>query len=151
MHFLNVDVHFALGALGNVLLELVDFRALAADDDAGTSGVNAHDELVRRALDIDGADAGGLELFFQLFAELDVFVQQIGVIAIGIPARFPRLVVAEAETVGMCFLTHIIFRAVLTGPTTSSPFFQVLVYPSKLCEHGARFRERPCWIPVRQR
>jgi len=34
MHFLDVDVHFALGALLHILLQLVDFRALAPDDDA---------------------------------------------------------------------------------------------------------------------
>src|SRR5438128_3273906 len=71
--------------------------------------VNAHDKLVRRALDIDGTDAGRLELFLQLFAELDVFVEQVGIIAIGIPARLPRLVVAEAESVWMCFLSHNFF------------------------------------------
>ena len=57
VHFLNVDVHFALGALLHFLLELVDFRALAADDDSRTRGVNPHHQLVGGALDIDRADA----------------------------------------------------------------------------------------------
>jgi len=70
MNFLDVDMHFTLGTLLHVLLELVDFRALAADDDAGTRGENAHDELVGGAFDFDGTDARALELFFQLFAQL---------------------------------------------------------------------------------
>src|SRR5262249_25686980 len=84
VHFLNVNVHFALGALRNLLLELVDFRALAADNDAGTRGVDADDELVRGALDVNRANAGGLELVLELFAELDVLMQQIGIVAIGV-------------------------------------------------------------------
>ena len=112
MHFLNVDVHFTLGALLHFLLELVDFRAFAADDDAGTRRVNAHDELVGGALDVDRADARALELFLQLAAQLDVFVQQVGVVLVGIPARLPRLVVTEPKTVRVCLLSHaILFTA----------------------------------------
>src|SRR4029077_17512154 len=106
MHFLNVDMHFALGALLHFLLELVDFRALAADDDAGTRGVNAHDQRVGGALDIDAADARALEAALELTAQLHIFVKQIGVIAVCIPPRPPRLVVAEAETVRVNLLSH---------------------------------------------
>jgi hypothetical protein len=53
VHFLDVDVHFAFGALLHVLLELVDFRAFASDDDAGPRSVDSHDKLVGRALDVD--------------------------------------------------------------------------------------------------
>ena len=60
MHFLNVDVHFTLSALLHVLLELIDFRAFAADDDAGARRVDAHDQFVGGALDVDGADASAL-------------------------------------------------------------------------------------------
>ncbi len=34
MHFLDVDKHFALGALGQIRLQLLDLGAFAADDDA---------------------------------------------------------------------------------------------------------------------
>jgi len=44
VHFLDVDVHFALGALLHFLLQLVDLRALAPDDDARPRRVNAHDQ-----------------------------------------------------------------------------------------------------------
>src|SRR3954469_3644484 len=106
MHFLNIDVHFALGALLHFLLELVDFRALTADDDAGPRGVDAHDQLVGSALDIDATNARALQAALELAAQLHIFVKQISVIAVGKPARPPRLVVAEAETVGVNLLSH---------------------------------------------
>ena len=36
VHFLNVDENFALGLLRQIALQLLDLRALASDDDAGT-------------------------------------------------------------------------------------------------------------------
>src|SRR3989449_4954471 len=106
VHFLNVDVHFALGALLHFLLELVDLRALAPDDDARPRRVNAHDQLVRRALDVNRADARALQFLFQLLAELDVFVKKIGVLLVGIPPRLKRLVVAQPESVRVRLLSH---------------------------------------------
>src|SRR5713226_3161737 len=106
VHFLDVDVHFALGALLHFLLELVDLRALAPDDDARARGVNAHHQLIRRALDVDRADTRALQLFLQLLAELDVFVKKFGVVLVGIPPRLPRLVVAQPESVRVRLLSH---------------------------------------------
>jgi len=66
VHFLNVDVHFALGALLHFLLELVDFRSFAPDDDPRTRGVNAHDELLAaRSISIELMPRA-LEALFQL-------------------------------------------------------------------------------------
>src|SRR5207248_7616935 len=101
-----VDVHFAFRALLYLLLELVDLRTLAPDDDAGPRGVNAHDQLVGGALDVNRADAGALQFVFQFGTQLHVFVQQIGVFLVGVPARPERLVVAEPESVRMRFLSH---------------------------------------------
>src|ERR1700726_3017314 len=106
MYFLNIDMHFALGALLYVLLELVDLRALAADDDTGTSGVDAHHQLVGGALDVDGANACALQLLFQLRAQLHVFVKKLGIVAVSVPAGLPRLVVAQAKSVRVCLLSH---------------------------------------------
>src|SRR6266851_3097003 len=58
VNFLDVDVHFALGALLDFALELIDFRALAPDDDSGAGGKEANHKLVRGALDVDRADPG---------------------------------------------------------------------------------------------
>src|SRR5581483_4658582 len=99
VNFLDVHVHLTVGALLQLLLELVDLRALAANNDA-------------RALNLDGADARGLQLLLELILELDVFQQQLVVIAVHEPPRLPRLGVADAESVWMNFLSHIpCFRA----------------------------------------
>src|SRR6266568_866853 len=124
MHFLDVDVHFALGALLHFLLELVDFRALAPDDDARPRCVNTHHQLVRRALDVDGADACALQLLLQLLAELHVFVKKVGVILVGIPPRLPRFVVAQPESVRVRLLSH-------SRSPYFLPFFEGPCFPVK--------------------
>src|SRR5712664_3638380 len=123
VHFLNVDVHFALGALLHFLLQLVDLRALAPDDDARPRGVNAHDQLVGRTLDVDRADARALQLFLQFLAELDVFVKKIGVVLVGIPPRLPRFVVAQPESVRVRLLSH--------DSPYFLPFFEGACFPVK--------------------
>jgi hypothetical protein len=77
VHFLNVDKHFARSAFLEIGFELVDFRALAANDDSGTRRLDNDAQLVARALDLDRADARRLELFLELSLELDVFEQQL--------------------------------------------------------------------------
>src|SRR6266852_5928672 len=150
MHFLDVDVHFALGALLHILLELVDFRALAPDDDARPRRVNSHHQLVCSTLDVNRADARALQFLFQFLAELDVFVKQIGIVLVGIPPRLKRLVVAQPESVRVRLLSH------SRSPCffTSCPFSSALVYRSKPFEPGARCRVRPFalrlpprWLP----
>jgi hypothetical protein len=64
VHFLDVDIDIPLGALLDLLLQLVDLRAFAADDDARTRGADDDAQLVARTLDFDGADAGRLQLLF---------------------------------------------------------------------------------------
>src|SRR5690606_18407489 len=46
LNLLNVDVHLAAGLLDQIVAQLVDLRALAADDDAGPRGVDGHPQLV---------------------------------------------------------------------------------------------------------
>ncbi len=82
----DVDEDLARGALLDVGLELVDLRALAADDDARTRGADDETQLVAGALDFDRADAGGLQLLAQLSLELDVFDQQFVIAALYEPA-----------------------------------------------------------------
>jgi hypothetical protein len=128
VHFLNVDVHFTLRALLHFLLQLVDFRALAPDDDARTRRVNPHDELVGGALDVDRADARALELFLQLAAQLDVFVQQVGVVLVGVPARLPRLVITEPKSVRVCLLSHSILFVCCLLPNSSVRTCELIAY-----------------------
>src|SRR6202158_4624428 len=51
VNFLDVDMNFALGALLNFSLELVDFRALASNDDSRTGREHANYEFVGGAFD----------------------------------------------------------------------------------------------------
>jgi hypothetical protein len=76
VHFLDVYVDLAVGALLYVLLQLVDLRAFATDDDARPRGADDDAQLVARPLDLDRADARRLELVLQLGLQLDVFQQQ---------------------------------------------------------------------------
>ena len=106
VHFLDIDKDIAVGALLQFHLELVDLGALAANDDARPRRLDDDAQLVARPLDPEGADARRLELFLELLLELEIFQQQLGVIALHEPARFPRLGVAQPESVRMNFLTH---------------------------------------------
>jgi hypothetical protein len=56
----------------NLGLQLVDFRALAADDDARARGVDVDLQLVGRALDLDLRDAGVREARLQRVAQLEI-------------------------------------------------------------------------------
>ncbi len=53
MHFLNIDMHFAGCLLLQILFQLVDFRALAPDDDSRTRRLDNDPQLVARTLDLD--------------------------------------------------------------------------------------------------
>ena len=102
----DVDEHLARGALLDVGLQLVDLRALAADDDARTRRADDQPQLVARTLDFNRAHAGSLQLLAQLSLQLDVLDQQLVIAALDKPARLPRLVDAEAEPIRMDFLSH---------------------------------------------
>src|SRR6266702_7199339 len=102
----NVNKHFTRRPLLNVGLELIDLGALAANDDARARGADDQAQLVAWTLDLDRADAGGLQLLAQLSLELDVFDQQFVIAALDKPTRLPRLVDAEAQPIRMDFLSH---------------------------------------------
>src|SRR4026208_619696 len=55
-HFVDVDVGLAMGELGNFFLELFDFGALLADNDAGTCCMYVDLSLIRRPFDFDARD-----------------------------------------------------------------------------------------------
>src|SRR5579884_371982 len=106
VHFLDVDVHLARRALLQLLLQLVDFRTLTPDDDAGTRRADDDAQLVAGTLHFDGADARRLQLVLQFFLQLDVFEQQLVLVTLDKPTRLPRLGVAEPESVWMDLLSH---------------------------------------------
>src|SRR6185503_5500955 len=94
------------GPLLDLLLQLVDLGPLAADDDAGPRGVDVDLQLVGGALGFDLGDARVSEPLLQRGPQLEILVQQLGVVAIGVPARSPRLVEPEPESVRMNLLAH---------------------------------------------
>ena len=80
--------------------------ATAADDDAGTGGVHVDAKPVTRALDLDPAHRGRLELGRQVVADLPVLDHRVLVAAVVEPARLPVRRDAEPEPVGVDLLTH---------------------------------------------
>ena len=106
MNLLNVDVDLASCSVFDLLLELVDLSPFAADDDARTRGVDDDLQLVSRALDVNVRNARASEPTLQFFLQLQVFVQEIGIIALGDPVRMPGTIEAQSESIRMNFLTH---------------------------------------------
>src|SRR5690606_34711595 len=103
----DVQVNFAFGAGRDVLAQLLDVSALLADHDTRTGGVDRHAALLVRTLDDNARHAGGRQAFLQPRAQLQVLVEQFGVVgAAGEPAAVPRAVHAEAQTDRIDFLTH---------------------------------------------
>src|SRR6185437_14570477 len=112
---LDVNMDFARGLLLDLGLELLDLGPLAADDDARARCVDDDADLVAGAGDLERADAGGAQAALERVAQLDVLEQQLGVALGGEPLGFPRLDEAEAEAVGMDFLTHYFDSFFLAG------------------------------------
>ena len=76
LDLLDVDEDLAVGPLLDLLLQLVDFLSLAADDDARARGVDVDLQVARGALDLDHRDAGVLEALLQVLLQRQVLVQQ---------------------------------------------------------------------------
>src|SRR5262249_52944980 len=104
----DVDEGLLLGELLELRLELLDLRALLADDDTGPRGVDVDLRLVRGALDLDLGDARVVEPALQEVPHLDVLVEEIGVLAARVPARIPSLDDAQAKALRMNLLTHVL-------------------------------------------
>src|SRR5437870_1300303 len=85
MDLLNVDVNFAPGAVFDFFFELVDLGPFASDDYAGSRSVDDYLQLVGRTLDVDVRDARARKPTLQFLLQLQVFVQQVGVVTLGNP------------------------------------------------------------------
>src|SRR5438270_8665220 len=106
VNLLYGDQDFLAGARGDVGLELVDLCAFAPDDDAGARGVDDELQPVGRALNVNVRDARAREAPLHVLLQLQVFQKEVAELLLREPVRMPVLVVAEAEAVGMNFLTH---------------------------------------------
>src|SRR5690625_943052 len=103
----NVQVQLGIGELGDFLPQILDIRALAADDDTGPRRVDRDPALAVRALDHDAADSRLLGLLADELPDLDVFMQQVAIIlGIGVPAAVPGPVDLQAKADRIDFLSH---------------------------------------------
>jgi hypothetical protein len=62
LDLLDVEEDFLARELRELCLDVLDFLALATDDDAGTRGVDLDADAIRRALDEDARNGRLLEL-----------------------------------------------------------------------------------------
>src|SRR5437667_1203356 len=106
---LDVEVDLLARAGLQLVLQLLDFCALAPDDDAGARGEDRDPCAIRRALDVDLRDAGVVELVLDEAPDLHVLVQQGGVVLRREPPRRPGARAAEPEADRMRLLTHRLF------------------------------------------
>src|SRR5262249_25819631 len=97
--FLNVDIDLAIRPLLNVGFQLVDFSSLATDDEAWTRRVDRYAELVGHPFNFDVAYTGMAELLLEVPLQLEIFVKQTAVVALGEPSRAPRLRDTEAKPI----------------------------------------------------
>ena len=102
----DVDADFLAREVRELVAQLVDFRALLADHDARTTGVQRDDDLARLAIDDDVGDRRVAEARLEILAQQLVFTEQRRQIAARVVARLPVLRDAESETDRMCLLSH---------------------------------------------
>src|SRR5262249_32520044 len=86
LNLTDVDQDFAARAPADLLLQLVNLRAFAPDDDARPRRVDDDPEPVRGAVDLDLRNAGAGEAGLQLPFQIEVFDEQLAEIALCEPA-----------------------------------------------------------------
>src|SRR5574344_165052 len=107
MDFLDVEIDFLARHVGEVLADLVDVLALAADDHARTGAEERDAHAVGVALDQDLRDAGALEALLHVLADLLVLGEEGSEGFLGRePAAAPRVVDADAEPDRVNFLSR---------------------------------------------
>src|SRR5207342_3417916 len=108
--FDDVEAHFARRHLLQLALELLDVRALLADDHAGARGIDADPANLRRTLDHHLRNRRLGQLVDDGFADLEIFEQQPAIVmAFGEPAAVPGPVDLQPKPDRIGFLTHLCF------------------------------------------
>src|SRR5262249_21321380 len=105
-HLVDVDEGLLLRQPRQLLLELLDLGALLPDHDARARGVDVDLRLVRRALDVDLRYACMVEALLEEVPDLDVLVQEVGILPLGEPARVPVRGAVQRDPLRMAFLSH---------------------------------------------
>src|SRR5262249_48636677 len=103
----DVDNHIAVGKFGDDLAQLLDIGTLFDDNQAGSSRMDRYPAFLVRTLDHDVRHRRLFELFHQLIADLDIFMQQRAVFGLaGEPPRIPGAINADTQPDWIDFLTH---------------------------------------------
>src|SRR5579875_1619632 len=122
----ELDPVVEAGELLELLLQAVGLRAAPADDDPRTCGVDVDAEAVARALDLDPADGGGLELGHEVVPDLPVLDDEVAVVALLEPAGLPVGGHTEPEAVRVDLLAHLLaLLALALGETALAPRISV--------------------------
>ena len=97
-----------LAELGfHLLAQSLDLRAALADDDTGTGAVDVDLDLCVVSFDFDLGDTGGIEGALEVLTDVVVLDDQItDFVLTGIPTRVPVLNYADAQSMGINFLSH---------------------------------------------
>src|SRR6185312_8511417 len=106
----DVEMYLVGGEFLDVALQLLDIGALLADHHARPGRVNGDAALLVRTFDHDAGNARGLQLVAEIFADLDVFLQELAILLLArVPARVPGPVDAQTQAGRIDLLTHYAF------------------------------------------
>src|SRR5690606_25547707 len=106
-NLLHVHMDRNTHELAEIAPQALNVFALFAEHHARPRGVNGHQRVLGRPLDIDATDRSMTQLLLDVVPHLQVGIQIIGEIAtIGVPGRAPTLGNTETEPCRMYFLTH---------------------------------------------
>src|SRR5690606_25587287 len=106
LHLEDVQLHLLAGELLQGSPDPVGLGTTAADDDAGTSGVDVDPNPFPGALDLDLGDTGALHPGGQELTDLDVLGDVLRVLLVGVPAGLPVRGDPEPEAVRVDLLAH---------------------------------------------
>src|SRR5688572_23693704 len=107
----DVEADFRARHLGKVGAQLLDVGALLADDDARARGVDRDPRLLGRTLDHDPRHTRLSQTVGKVLLELQILMQQLGEIAVRVPARIPRPIDADAQADRIDLLSHYAFSS----------------------------------------
>src|SRR5258708_276047 len=107
LNFLNVEEDLLTSELSELFLDLVDFLALAANNDSGTGGEDLDANAIGGALDEDTRHRSLLELLHELRADELVFSEkETKLLLTREPAGLPVAADGTTATCRIGFLTH---------------------------------------------
>src|SRR5665811_1262911 len=105
---LDLELHLAgLREVADLLAEDLDVRAALADDDARLRRVDRHRHVGDATLELDAADAGVGQATLDELAHGEVFLEQRGVLLVGVPLRGPGAARPQAEAVRVDLVSHV--------------------------------------------